>query len=73
MATERTGTDWPWQGLYGPNLGYVQDQYEMYKLDPELVDPSLKALFDQWGAPPSGVETASVQAEVPNGLNVEKV
>lgn len=73
MATERTGIDWPWQGLYGPNLGYVQDQYEMYKLDPELVDSSLKALFDQWGAPPSGEATASVQAEVPNGLNVEKV
>ncbi|WEG14108.1 2-oxoglutarate dehydrogenase E1 component [Pullulanibacillus sp. KACC 23026] len=74
MATERMGTD-PWQGLNGPNLGYVQDQYDLYLDDPSAVDPELKALFDQFGAPPSGdVAAASATANQSySGPNVEKV
>lgn len=40
-----------WQQFYGPNLGYVEEQYELYKEDPEAVDPSLRELFDRHGAP----------------------
>lgn len=74
MATERMGTD-PWQGFTGLNLGYVQDQYDVYLENPATVDPDLKALFDQWGAPPSGdVQTTQISSSQPNnGFDIEKV
>jgi 2-oxoglutarate dehydrogenase E1 component len=40
-----------WGEFYGPNIGYVEEQYDLYKEDPQAVDPSLKELFDQHGAP----------------------
>ncbi|HEY4578291.1 MAG TPA: thiamine pyrophosphate-dependent enzyme, partial [Savagea sp.] len=40
-----------WDKFYGPNMGYVEEQYELYKEDASLVDPSLKTLFDTHGAP----------------------
>lgn len=54
----------PWKSYYGPNLGYVQEQYEQYLTDPNSVDASVRELFVQWGAPPStpiagGTQTAS--------------
>src|SRR5699024_4693328 len=32
-------------------MGYVEEQYDLYKEDPESVDPSIKEMFDQYGAP----------------------
>src|SRR5699024_6420583 len=32
-------------------MGYVEEQYELYKEDPSVVDSSLKEVFDQHGAP----------------------
>ncbi len=40
-----------WKNFYGPNMGYVEEQYELYKEDPNAVDPTLKAVFDEHGAP----------------------
>ena len=40
-----------WKDFYGPNMGYVEEQYELYKENPNAVDPSLKAVFDEHGAP----------------------
>ena len=40
-----------WQKFYGPNMGYVEEQYDLYKEDPNAVDPTLKAVFDEHGAP----------------------
>src|SRR5690625_4823783 len=40
-----------WNKFHGPNLGYVEEQYELYKEAPENVDPSIKEMFDQHGAP----------------------
>ncbi len=40
-----------WGEFHGPNVGYVEEQFELYKEDPEAVDPSLKEVFDQYGAP----------------------
>lgn len=40
-----------WGEFYGPNIGYVEEQYDLYKEDPQAVDPSLKEIFDQHGAP----------------------
>ncbi len=40
-----------WGEFHGPNMGYVEEQYDLYKEDPESVDPSIKEMFDQYGAP----------------------
>ncbi|ASN06649.1 2-oxoglutarate dehydrogenase E1 component [Virgibacillus necropolis] len=40
-----------WDKFYGPNIGYVEEQYDLFKEDPESVDPSLKEVFEQHGAP----------------------
>ncbi|GGE43154.1 2-oxoglutarate dehydrogenase E1 component [Pullulanibacillus camelliae] len=70
MATENSGSQSPWQDLYGPNLGYVQDQYDIYRTDANAVDPELKALFDEWGAPPSYSATTSTVQGVENASTV---
>jgi len=53
-----------WRNFYGPNLGYVEEQYELYKEDSSLVDPSLKAMFDEHGAPKWLDHTGEPQQEV---------
>lgn len=40
-----------WGQFHGPNAGYLEQQYELYKEDPEQVESSIKALFDAYGAP----------------------
>lgn len=40
-----------WKRFHGPNMGYIEEQYELYKTDKEKVDPSLKEIFSQYGAP----------------------
>ncbi|MFF2480664.1 2-oxoglutarate dehydrogenase E1 component [Paenibacillus sp. NPDC058071] len=42
----------PWASYYGPNLGYVQEQYELYKQNPESVVPEYRELFARHGEPP---------------------
>lgn len=46
------GNKKPWESYYGPNLGYVQEQYELFSEDPGAVTPAYRELFEQWGAPP---------------------
>ncbi|MDR0267351.1 MAG: 2-oxoglutarate dehydrogenase E1 component [Paenibacillus sp.] len=45
-------TQGAWESYYGPNLGYVQEQYERYVKDPESVDETFRKVFQLWGAPP---------------------
>jgi len=40
-----------WEQFHGPNMGYVEEQYDLYKENPESMDPSVKEMFDQHGAP----------------------
>ncbi|WP_430787953.1 2-oxoglutarate dehydrogenase E1 component [Virgibacillus flavescens] len=40
-----------WEKFYGPNIGYVEEQYDLFKEDPDSVDASLKEVFEQHGAP----------------------
>src|SRR5690625_1219519 len=35
----------------GPNLAYVEEQYERYLVNPEEVEPSIREWFEQTGAP----------------------
>ncbi|WP_188456718.1 2-oxoglutarate dehydrogenase E1 component [Virgibacillus oceani] len=40
-----------WSKFHGPNMGYIEEQYDLYKVDPEAIDSSLKNIFDEHGAP----------------------
>lgn len=52
MTKQTSNTHEPWEKYYGPNLGYVQEQYERYQEDPTSVEPSYRELFERFGAPP---------------------
>lgn len=51
MAQNEESNERFWDKFYGPNIGYVEEQYDLFKEDPESVDPSLKEVFEQHGAP----------------------
>jgi 2-oxoglutarate dehydrogenase E1 component len=40
-----------WQEFSGLNRGYVLEQYERYRRDPQSVDPETRELFAQWTPP----------------------
>lgn len=40
-----------WRQIYGPNRGYMEQQYEMYKENRDTVESSLKEIFDTYGEP----------------------
>jgi putative transposase len=41
-----------WHDVFGPNLGYLLEQYDLYVSDANRVDESLQELFAVWGEPP---------------------
>ncbi|MCH1625911.1 2-oxoglutarate dehydrogenase E1 component [Fredinandcohnia quinoae] len=41
-----------WETFYGPNMGYMLDAYDKFKEDPNSVDASIQALFEEIGPPP---------------------
>lgn len=40
-----------WDAFHGPNMGYVEEQYDLYLDDPDAVDETLRHMFDEHGAP----------------------
>jgi 2-oxoglutarate dehydrogenase E1 component len=40
-----------WEQFYGPNIAYVQQQYELFKKDPKAVEPSIREIFEKFGSP----------------------
>lgn len=56
MTTHDISKHGPWQTYYGPNLGYVQEQYERYLQNADSVDETFRQLFSLWGAPPTDLE-----------------
>src|SRR5690625_6927889 len=56
-----------WKSFHGPNIGYIEEQYELFKEDPEKVDPTIRELFQQYGAPQwiDRSEMVSVEAAAP--------
>ncbi|WP_226576524.1 2-oxoglutarate dehydrogenase E1 component [Halobacillus litoralis] len=64
-----------WKNFHGPNMGYVEEQFELYEKDPSAVDPSLKDIFDEHGAPEwmeSGT-AAEHSAAMPSEANIAKI
>ncbi|MBI3977080.1 MAG: 2-oxoglutarate dehydrogenase E1 component, partial [Chloroflexi bacterium] len=51
MSTDGIARD-TWAAFSGVNAAYLQDLYDRYLSDPRSVDPAVRALFEQWGAPP---------------------
>ena len=51
MKPNTPDTTNPWLDFQGPNLGYIQEMYEVFETDPASVDPELARLFEQWGPP----------------------
>ncbi|MVP01176.1 2-oxoglutarate dehydrogenase E1 component [Paenibacillus lutrae] len=63
---------WPWANYYGPNLGYIQEQYEQYQNNPESVEETFRELFARFGAPPAESGTTGSgqqQAQVTDSSN----
>lgn len=52
MSELKASSQGQWQQYYGPNLGYIQEQYERYVEDPNAVSQAYRDLFAAWGAPP---------------------
>src|SRR5579859_618115 len=50
-----------WREFQGPNAGYVVEQYERYRRDPQSVDAAARQLFEHW-APPDGLAPAASAA-----------
>ena len=65
--TDESNTKRQWNDYFGPNLGYVQEQYERYSSDPESVDPSFRDLFAELGEPPADFAPAAVHSAAPSG------
>ncbi|GGP09471.1 2-oxoglutarate dehydrogenase E1 component [Oceanobacillus neutriphilus] len=72
-----------WGQFHGQNAGYLEQQYELYREDPEQVESSIKSLFDTHGAPawmtgeevisPISNEQTAFNAGVSENLDVTKL
>ncbi|WP_186579348.1 2-oxoglutarate dehydrogenase E1 component [Aquibacillus kalidii] len=49
--TQKESSERFWNNFHGPNMGYLEEQYERYLENPEAVDKSIKDMFDEHGAP----------------------
>lgn len=55
--------NFPWEDFHGPNLGYVMEQYDQYKVDPNSIDIELKEIFDNWGSPSIKIKQVTTSAD----------
>lgn len=73
MTIDESNQPWLWESYYGPNLGYVQEQYELYKQDPNSVDEGYRELFERYGEPVAPVTVSSGQSVVSSTETPAKV
>lgn len=65
-----------WDNFHGPNMGYIEEQFEVYEENPSAVDPSLKEIFDEHGAPDWMKTSPSVEtngAASPSERDIAKI
>lgn len=62
----------PWEEFHGPNLGYVMEQFDRYKVDPNSIDIELKEIFDDWGSPSIQTNQMTTSAEH-ESINADKM
>jgi 2-oxoglutarate dehydrogenase E1 component len=74
MSEDNVNMQSQWQQYYGPNLGYIQEQYDIFQQDPEAVNPQYRELFTQLGAPPQyvtrGTPATASAGEQPQAAHV---
>ncbi|WP_010272890.1 2-oxoglutarate dehydrogenase E1 component [Paenibacillus senegalensis] len=58
MSADELKREQAWKAYYGPNLGYIQEQYERYEQDPQSVEPAYQELFTRLGPPPLAIEAS---------------
>jgi 2-oxoglutarate dehydrogenase E1 component len=51
-----------WQDFYGPNAGYIAEQYERFLNDPASVDPATREFFARWRPPETAPAVAATTA-----------
>lgn len=74
MPTEERDMPFNWQTYYGQNLGYIQEQYELYQSNPESVSQEYRELFATRGAPPLLEHVSgSVSAAPATGLDARQL
>ncbi|WP_010650203.1 2-oxoglutarate dehydrogenase E1 component [Oceanobacillus massiliensis] len=78
MAENGESVERFWGQFHGPNTGYIEQQYELYKEDPEAVESSIKEIFDIYGAPawmdqPNGAGQTETQSQSPSEYDVKKL
>ncbi len=61
-----------WNSFFGPNMGYVEEQYEIFKENPEAVDASLVELFNKHGAPKKLDQSTGEKTIEDGGLSLEQ-
>ena len=59
-----------WNSFFGPNMGYVEEQYELFKENPEAVDASLAEIFKKHGAPKKLEQSTGEQKIEDGGLSL---
>ncbi|WP_273124788.1 2-oxoglutarate dehydrogenase E1 component [Metabacillus sp. HB246100] len=75
MSEGTNKRNYPWENFHGPNLGYVMEQFDLYKSNPDSVDIELKEMFDQWGSPSiiSNQQIGTTDNETMNAVSMKKV
>lgn len=71
MSDSSNKRNYPWENFHGPNLGYVMEQYDLYKSDPDSVDIELKEIFDNWGSP--SIQTKQSNSAGNDSISAEKM
>jgi len=63
-----------WRQFHGPNKGYIEEQYDLFKEDADAVEPSIRQIFDRYGAPDwlNQTEETAVNQSGPN-INIPKL
>ncbi len=62
-----------WEDFHGPNAGYVIELYERYKQNPNSVDPSTRAYFDQWPPPIDSIDGVGARVALTSALSIDKI
>ncbi|MBB6451803.1 2-oxoglutarate dehydrogenase E1 component [Salirhabdus euzebyi] len=64
-----------WEQFHGPNMGYIEEQYERFLEDPNSVDSSLQEIFQEYGAPEWMTKGGTTQKEsqAVSDLDVKKI
>lgn len=63
----------PYAKFTGPNLGYVMEMYDLFKADPNAVDPELAELFRNFGAPMAEESSAAAVTAEGSKTDLRKV